>query len=361
MSDEATPEELTYKAAGVDIEAGDAAVERIKEAAARTHGPGVMGGLGGFGALFSLKDAMGELVDPILVSGTDGVGTKLLVAIGAKQHDSVGQDLVAMCVNDILTLGARPLFFLDYFASAKLDPEQMAEVVQGIARACESIGCALIGGETAEMPGLYVAGDYDLAGFCVGAVERSRLIDGKNISKGDAIIGLSSSGLHSNGFSLAREVVLKKMGKGPNDPFIGELTVADVLLVPTRLYVNPVLGLLGEDVAIRGMAHITGGGMPGNLARGFPDGLGAVIDPSSWEEPPVFDVLRKNGPISEAEMRRAFNLGIGFCLVVPDDDADGVLKELLEDGVGAQVIGEVAACEDGDPRVRYVGDDEAAA
>jgi phosphoribosylformylglycinamidine cyclo-ligase len=350
-------EGITYKDAGVDIEAGDAAVERIATAAARTHGTGVLGGLGGFGALFSLKDALGALDDPLLVSGTDGVGTKLLVAIGAGRHDTVGQDLVAMCVNDILTVGARPLFFLDYFATAQLDPEQMATVVTGIASACESIGCALIGGETAEMPGLYVKGDYDLAGFCVGAVERSRVVDGSGMQAGDAIIGLSSSGLHSNGFSLAREVILKKMGKGPNDALLGELTVADALLVPTKLYVNPVLALLGQDVAVRAMAHITGGGLPGNLVRGFPEGLGAVIDSAAWEEPPIFKLLRENGPIAEDEMRRAFNLGIGYCMVVPDDDADGVIGQLLEDGVGAQVIGEVVK---GERAVRYVGDEDAA-
>jgi phosphoribosylformylglycinamidine cyclo-ligase len=349
MSDEG----LTYRDAGVDIEAGDAAIEAIAGAARRTHGPGVIGGLGGFGALFSLKEALGELDDPLLVSGTDGVGTKLLVAIAAKRHDTVGQDLVAMCVNDILTLGARPLFFLDYFATAKLDPTQMADVVTGIARACEAVDCALIGGETAEMPGLYVEGDYDLAGFCVGAVERARVVDGRSVQAENAIVGLSSSGLHSNGFSLAREVILKKLGKGTGDPLFGSLTVADVLLQPTKLYVRPVLGLLDDDVHVGAMAHITGGGLSGNLVRGFPEGLGAVVDASAWEEPPVFKLLREEGPITEPEMRRTFNLGIGYCLVVREDDADGIVRHLTEDGVGAQVIGEVV---EGERTVRFAGD-----
>lgn len=344
---------ISYKDAGVDIEAGDLAVERIAAAAKRTYGPGVLAGVGGFGGLFALKDAVSELDDPVLVSGTDGVGTKLLVAIQSGRHGSVGQDLVAMCVNDVLTLGARPLFFLDYFATGRLEPSQMADVVIGIARACEATGCALLGGETAELPGMYKAGDYDLAGFCVGVVERRRIVDGKGVRPGDVIVGLSSSGVHSNGLSLARRVVEERLGKGVNDLLIGDKTVADVLLEPTKLYTEPVLGLLGSDAPIRAMAHITGGGLPGNLTRAFPEGTAAVIDSSTWDEPPVFDVLRKGGPVEEDEMRRTFNLGIGFCLVVPHREADGIVRDLDEGGYKSQVIGEVV---EGAGEVRYAGD-----
>ncbi len=331
---------ITYRDSGVDIQAGDEAVERIQQAASRTHGKGVLGGIGGFGALFALKDALGELNDPVLVSGTDGVGTKLLVAIAAQRHGSVGQDLVAMCVNDVLTVGARPLFFLDYFGTGKLDPAEMADVVGGVARACEQIGCALIGGETAELPGMYKQGDYDLAGFTVGVVERSRIVDGSALEVGDVVIGLSSSGLHSNGYSLAR-AVLEKLGKGVHDELYDGKSVADVLLEPTRLYVNPVRALLDEDVLIGAMAHITGGGLPGNLTRGFPAGLGAVIDQGAWQEPRVFSLLREGGPVDEREMRSAFNLGIGYCLTVRASDAASVVEHFVREGVPAQLIGEV--------------------
>ncbi|MFZ9889254.1 MAG: phosphoribosylformylglycinamidine cyclo-ligase [Myxococcota bacterium] len=331
---------LTYQSAGVDIEAGDEAVERIKGAASRTHIKGVLGGIGGFGSLFSLKDALGDLDDPVLVSGTDGVGTKLLVAIAAGRHDTVGQDLVAMCVNDILTVGARPLFFLDYFGTGRLDPGEMATVVSGIARACEAVGCALTGGETAELPGLYRDGDYDLAGFCVGVVERSAIIDGSRQQVGDTIIGLSSSGLHSNGFSLAR-AVLRKRGLEVGDELLEGKTVAELLLEPTRLYVRPVLSLLAQGVTVGAMAHITGGGLPGNLTRGFRDGLGARIDRGSWIEPALFGYLRDNGPVDDDEMLRAFNLGIGFCLTVSPGDTDRTLAHFAREGIPAQVIGEV--------------------
>lgn len=346
---------LSYKDAGVDIDAGEAAVERIAAAAKRTYGPGVLAGVGGFGGLFALKEALGALQDPILVSGTDGVGTKLLVAIEAGMHGSIGQDLVAMCVNDVLTLGAKPLFFLDYFATGHLSPEHMAEVVTGIARACEAVGCALLGGETAELPGMYRPGDYDVAGFCVGAVERAHLVDGRHVRPGDAIVGVSSSGLHSNGYSLARKVVFERLGKGVHDELIDGRTVAEVLLEPTRLYTEPVLKLLAEGAPIRAMAHITGGGLPDNLTRAFPPGTAAVIDPGTWEEPPVFGALREGGPIEEPEMRRTFNLGIGYCLVLPAAEADGVAQRLSEDGWPTQVIGEVV---EGDGEVRFVGDDE---
>ena len=255
-------ESLTYKDAGVDIEAGEDAVKRISGAARRTHIPGVMGGLGGFGGLFALNEAAGGMEDPILVSGTDGVGTKLLVAIEANRHSGVGQDLVAMCVNDILTLGAKPLFFLDYFATGHLSPAHMAEVVEGIARACEHVGCALLGGETAELPGLYRQGDYDLAGFAVGVVDRKKMIDGSRVRQGDRILGMASSGLHSNGLSLARKIIFERMGMKILDSFVDDKSVADILLEPTRLYVPAIMKLLAQGAPIHAMAHITGGGIP---------------------------------------------------------------------------------------------------
>ena len=338
---------ITYKDAGVDIDAGEEAVERIATAAARTHVPGVVSGVGGFGGLFALKDALGSLVDPVLVSGTDGVGTKLLVAIEAGKHATIGQDLVAMCVNDVLTTGARPLFFLDYFATGKLAPSHMAEVVTGIARACEACGCALIGGETAELPGMYAPGHYDLAGFAVGAVERARLVDGARVRPGDAIVGLSSSGVHSNGYSLARRVVQDRMGKRLDDVVDGvrgddggARTYADVLLEPTRLYVKPILALR-DVVDVKAMAHVTGGGLPDNLTRAFPPGTAARVRPSSWREPPIFGVLRTGGPVEEAEMRRTFNCGIGFAVVVAAADAGRAVDALALTGETAQVIGEV--------------------
>lgn len=346
-------EALTYKDAGVDIEAGEDAVQRISGAARRTHIPGVMGGLGGFGGLFALNEAVGPLEDPVLVSGTDGVGTKLLVAIEANRHQGVGQDLVAMCVNDILTLGARPLFFLDYFATGHLSPAHMAEVVEGIARACEHVGCALLGGETAELPGLYRQGDYDLAGFAVGVVEKKKIIDGQRVRPGDRILGMASSGLHSNGLSLARKIIFERMEMKIHDVFVDDKSVADILLEPTRLYVPAILKLLAQDAPIHAMAHITGGGLPGNLTRGFPQGTAALIDGDSWTEPSVFGALRDGGPVEEEEMRRAFNLGIGFCLVVPDGEANSIQSELIEAGYPTACIGQVV---EGNREVRYLGD-----
>jgi phosphoribosylformylglycinamidine cyclo-ligase len=346
---------VSYRDAGVDIDAGDEAVERIKHVAARTHIQGVMGGVGGFGGLFALKDALGTIDDPVLVSGTDGVGTKLLVAIAADRHGSVGQDLVAMCVNDILTTGARPLFFLDYYATGKLSPVHMADVVTGIARACEESGCALLGGETAELPGLYTGADYDLAGFAVGVVDRKRIIDGRSVTVGDAIIGLSSSGLHSNGYSLARKVLLDRMALSlavPFDASSADRTVADVLLEPTRLYVKTVMALLDENFPVRAMAHITGGGIPGNLTRAFPDGLTAHVDTRRWREPAVFTRIRAGGPVVEDEMRKTFNMGIGFALVVPPGDVARTLTRLQALGEEAVHIGDVTLGTD----VTYAGD-----
>jgi phosphoribosylformylglycinamidine cyclo-ligase len=336
---------LTYSNAGVDIEAGESAVEAITSSVEKTHGPGVLGGLGGFGGLFALKDACPKLADPVLVSGADGVGTKLLVAIAANNHGTVGQDLVAMCVNDILTLGARPLFFLDYFGTSKLAPDQMATVVNGIAQACEQTGCALLGGETAELPGLYKKGDYDLAGFAVGAVDRSQIIDGTKISAGHQIIGLTSSGLHSNGYSLARQIVFERMGLKVDDILFDNKTVAEVLLTPTKLYGPMVLPLLDAGFSIDGMSHITGGGITGNLARCLPDGMGAKVYAGAWPEPKIFDLLREKGPVVEDEMRRAFNIGLGFALFVPEKDAEQVLAALSAAQVDAYTVGEVVVGE----------------
>ena len=340
---------ISYADAGVNIDAGEEAVERITAAAKKTHIPGVVSGVGGFGGLFALKDALGTLHDPILVSGTDGVGTKLLVAIEAEAHATIGQDLVAMCVNDILTSGARPLFFLDYFATGQLDPRHMVAVVEGIAKACEHSGCALIGGETAELPGMYAPRHYDLAGFAVGAVERTKMVDGKSVGIGDTIIGLASSGVHSNGYSLARKIIFERMKKKLGDVLFDKLTVGQVLLVPTRLYVRPVLELLAA-VEVKAMAHITGGGLPMNLTRSFPPGTAALIDERRWPEPPIFDVLRRGGPVDNDEMRRTFNCGIGFCVVVGQHDAARTLECLRKTGEQAFVIGSVVA---GDGEVRY--------
>ncbi len=340
---------VTYADAGVDIDAGEDAVERIAEGAKATWIPGVVSGVGGFGGLFALKEALNILDDPILVSGTDGVGTKLLVAIDADKHDTIGQDLVAMCVNDVLTSGARPLFFLDYFATGALSAPHMATVVLGIARACKQAGCALIGGETAELPGMYAPRHYDLAGFTVGAVERSKLIDGKQVSVGDSIIGLASSGLHSNGYSLARKIVFERMKKSLDDVLVDKLTVKEALLAPTRLYVKPILDLIAS-VEIKAMAHITGGGLPMNLTRAFPAGTAALVDERRWPEPPVFSALRDGGPVAVDEMRRTFNCGIGFCVVVGQQDVGRTLERLRKSGEDAFVIGEVIS---GAGEVRY--------
>jgi phosphoribosylformylglycinamidine cyclo-ligase len=347
-----TEKSITYADAGVNIDAGEEAVERIAAGAKRTHIRGVLGGVGGFGGLFALKDALGSIEDPVLVSGTDGVGTKLLVAVAADRHRTIGQDLVAMCVNDILTTGARPLFFLDYYATGKLKPEHMADVVLGIARACEESGCALIGGETAELPGLYHGDHYDLAGFAVGAVERRRIIDGSKTRPGDVILGLSSSGLHSNGYSLARRIIFNVLGKDIHDALVDGKSVADLLLEPTRLYVRSILALLSSGADVHAMAHITGGGIPMNLTRAFPEGTAARVNSSTWTEPAIFPILRHGGPVDEAEMRRTFNCGIGFCVVLPRSDADAAVALLAEHSETARIIGDVVPGE-GEPSVHY--------
>jgi phosphoribosylformylglycinamidine cyclo-ligase len=332
------PQGLTYRAAGVDIEAGDALVEAIKPLARATTRAGVMGGLGGFGALFDLKAA--GFVDPVLVSGTDGVGTKLKVAIEAGIHDTVGIDLVAMCVNDIVVQGAEPLFFLDYFATGKLDVRQAREVIAGIASGCHEAGCALVGGETAEMPGLYRDGDYDLAGFAVGAAEREALLP-RGVAVGDALLGLASSGVHSNAFSLVRRVVdVNGLSWDATAPFDPETTLGAALMTPTRIYVQAVLALHRAGL-LKAAAHITGGGLVGNVPRVLPDGVVAVLEPY-WSVPAVFGWLAKAGGIASDEMLRVFNCGIGMVLVVAAEDAERAAEMLRDMGESVARIGHVA-------------------
>ena len=324
---------LTYKDAGVDINAGNEFVDRIKPIVKRTHRPGVLAGLGGFGGLFALPPD--KYREPVLVSGTDGVGTKLLLAQQLQRHDTIGIDLVAMCVNDVLVQGAEPLFFLDYFACGKLDVDVAADVVAGIAAGCQQAGAALIGGETAEMPDMYPAGEYDLAGFCVGAVERSAMIDGSAIAAGDALIGIASSGPHSNGYSLIRKIL-----EIEPDAEIGGQPAAQVLLEPTRIYVKPILSLM-KSVTVKGLAHITGGGISENLPRVLPDNLHAQIDTSSWQPGAVFDWLARVGSVNTVEMRRTFNCGVGMIVAVAEADVALALSTLDGLGEAAWQIGEV--------------------
>ena len=334
---------LSYRDAGVDIDAGNELVERIKPAVKSTMRPEVLTGLGGFGALFELD--FNKWREPLLVSGTDGVGTKLILARQLGRHDSIGIDLVAMCVNDILTSGAEPLFFLDYFATGKLMLDEAVAVIAGIAEGCRQAGCALIGGETAEMPGMYAAGDYDLAGFTVGAVERSQLLDGKRIAAGHQLIGMASSGPHSNGYSLIRKVI-ERSGAALGDLLPGSdhssTTLGEALLAPTRIYVKPVLQLL-KSGQIDGLAHITGGGLTENITRVLPDGLGLAIDTTAWRRPAVFNWLQQEGGISEAEMLRTFNCGIGMVMLAQTNAVDGLIEAAAEQGIDCCVIGEVRA------------------
>ena len=333
---------MDYKSAGVDVEAGRAFVERIKASVVATHRPEVVGGLGGFGGMMRLPAGLRQ---PLLVSGTDGVGTKLELAQEHRSHHSVGIDLVAMCVNDVITSGAEPLFFLDYMATGALSPDAMAEVVEGIADGCNQSGCALLGGETAEMPGFYPQGRYDLAGFCVAVVEESDLIDGQRIEPGDVVIGVASSGVHSNGFSLVRKV-LQTAGAdaattyGPQHrPLISDL------LTPTRLYPALVQTLLKQGATIHGMAHITGGGLPENLPRCLPQGCQASIASGSWPRPPLFEWLQDAGEIPERDLWHTFNLGIGFCLVVPTDQVSATLACCRDLQLDAWSIGTIQAAE----------------
>ncbi|TFL13986.1 phosphoribosylformylglycinamidine cyclo-ligase [Pusillimonas caeni] len=330
---------LTYRDAGVDIDAGEALVDRIKPLAAKTLRAGVMAGIGGFGALFEVPKRFDE---PVLVAGTDGVGTKLRLAFEWQRHDTVGVDLVAMSVNDILVQGAEPLFFLDYFACGKLSVDTAASVVGGIARGCELAGCALIGGETAEMPGMYPDGEYDLAGFAVGAVEKSLIIDGKSIAEGDVVLGLASSGAHSNGFSLLRKILTHANARPTQE--LGGRQLADVVMEPTRIYVKPVLAALKEHgKAIKGLAHITGGGLLDNVPRILQPGLAAELHRDAWEMPELFQWLQQNGGVADAEMHRVFNCGIGMVIVVPADRADAVAATLAQHGEQVSRIGHIVA------------------
>ncbi len=328
---------LSYRDAGVDIDAGDALVDRIKPFAKRTMRPEVLGGIGGFGALFELSKKFKE---PVLVSGTDGVGTKLKLAFQLNKHDTVGQDLVAMSVNDILVQGAEPLFFLDYFACGKLDVETAATVVQGIAQGCELAGCALIGGETAEMPSMYPDGEYDLAGFAVGAVEKADIIDGSRIIPGDVVLGLASSGAHSNGYSLVRKII--DVAKPDLDADFHGRPLRDVVMAPTRIYVKPLLALMQAlPGAVKGMAHITGGGITENVPRILRDELTARIDAASWTLPPLFQWLQQAGNVDIQEMYRVFNCGIGMAVVVAEADADKVTAQLSAAGETVYRIGRI--------------------
>ncbi len=334
-----TPKKLTYKDAGVDIQAGDSFVEQIAPLVKTTFGPEVLTGIGGFGGFFALDT--GPYKEPVLVSGTDGVGTKLKLAFLTDRHQTVGIDLVAMCVNDILVSGARPLFFLDYMATGQLKIQKSTRVVEGIVEGCRQAGCALIGGETAEMPDFYSRGEYDLAGFAVGIVERSRILDGSCITPGDLVIGLASSGLHSNGYSLVRKVVLDLHAmdlKETHSPF--DRSLGEVLLEPTRIYVSSILPLVEKDV-LKGMAHITGGGIPGNLQRILPSECAVIVRKQSWEVLPIFPFLSEKGGIAEEEMFRTFNMGIGMALVVSKTSVSAALDGLHQAGEKAWVIGEI--------------------
>ncbi|MGM0692427.1 MAG: phosphoribosylformylglycinamidine cyclo-ligase [Pseudomonadota bacterium] len=339
---------LSYKDAGVNIDAGNALVDRIKGVAKRTTRPEVMGGLGGFGALCELPTGYRE---PVLVSGTDGVGTKLRLAMDLGRHDTIGVDLVAMCVNDLIVTGAEPLFFLDYYATGRLDVDIAADVVTGIGEGCEQAGCALVGGETAEMPGMYQDSDYDLAGFCVGVVEKAEILDGKQVGEGDVLLGLASSGPHSNGYSLIRKIL--ELSDTRLDTAIDGRSLGEALLAPTRIYVKPLLSLLKEtDIPVHALSHITGGGLTENVPRVLPETLAARIDASSWTRPAVFDWLQQQGNVEEQEMHRVLNCGIGMVIVVPSEQADQARAHLQAQGETVHRIGEITARAAGDEQVQ---------
>lgn len=330
-----TNQSLSYRDAGVDIDAGDALVEAIKPFAKRTMREGVLGGIGGFGALFEISKKYRE---PVLVSGTDGVGTKLKLAFHLNRHDTVGIDLVAMSVNDILVQGAEPLFFLDYFACGKLDVKTATDVVKGVALGCEQAGCALIGGETAEMPSMYPDGEYDLAGFAVGAVEKSKLINGTTIVPGDVVLGLASSGIHSNGFSLVRKII--EVANPDLNADLDGRSLADALMAPTRIYVKPLLALM-ESMEVKGMAHITGGGLVENIPRVLQKHLTAVLKKDAWPMPPLFSWLKRHGNVAASEMHRVFNCGIGMVVIVSKENADAAMAQLKSTGEAVFRIGEI--------------------
>lgn len=339
-----------YKNAGVDIAAGNEAVERMKKHVKRTYRPEVMTDLGGFGALFGLNKDKYE--EPVLVSGTDGVGTKLKIAFAADRHDTIGIDAVAMCVNDIVVQGAEPLFFLDYLACDKVVPEKIEAIVSGIAEGCHQAGCALIGGETAEMPGMYSEGEYDIAGFTVGVADKAKLVTGADIAAGDTVIGLASSGVHSNGFSLVRKLLLEQEGYSLNDvlPELGA-PLADVLLAPTKIYVKPLLALL-EQLPVKGMAHITGGGFIENIPRVLPEGVDVEINYGSWPILPIFGLMQDKGNVSNRDMFTTFNMGIGLVLVVSAADGERALELLKASGEEAYIIGKVT---EGERKVTFTG------
>ncbi|KXS33977.1 MULTISPECIES: phosphoribosylformylglycinamidine cyclo-ligase [Idiomarina] len=342
---------LSYKDAGVDIDAGNALVDRIKGVTKRTSRPEVMGNIGGFGALCEIPEGYKK---PVLVSGTDGVGTKLRLAIDLKQHRGVGIDLVAMCVNDLIVQGAEPLFFLDYYATGKLDVDVAADVVTGIGDGCEQSGCALIGGETAEMPGMYEHGDFDLAGFCVGVVEKDDIIDGTKVAEGDALIALASSGPHSNGYSLIRKII--EVSEADLESHLENRTLAEHLLEPTRIYVKSVLELI-KQVPVHALSHITGGGFWENIPRVLPKGAKAVIDGNSWEWPVIFDWLKENGNVSMREMYRTFNCGVGMVIAVPHAEAERAVELLNQLGEDAWVIGRIADAAENDEQVEILADE----
>jgi len=335
---------LSYRDAGVDIDAGDDLVDRIKPLAKKTMREGVLAGIGGFGALFEVPKRYKE---PVLVSGTDGVGTKLRLAFEWNRHDTIGQDLVAMSVNDILVQGAEPLFFLDYFACGKLSVDTAATVVGGIAKGCELAGCALIGGETAEMPGMYPPGEYDLAGFAVGAVEKSKIISGVTISPGDVVLAIGSSGAHSNGYSLLRKIIERANAKPTDD--LGGRQLGDVVMAPTQIYIKPLLKLISE-INVKGMAHITGGGLVDNVPRVLPENTQAVLHRDSWQMPELFRWLQMKGGVADSEMVRVFNCGIGMVVIVSTDQADTAIQSLKAEGLHAWMVGEVVERPAGAPQ-----------
>jgi phosphoribosylformylglycinamidine cyclo-ligase len=330
----------TYRDAGVDIDEGDRLVDLIKPLARPTLRPEVLAGIGGFGGLFALDTK--KYRNPVLVSGTDGVGTKLKLAFLTGRHDTVGIDLVAMSVNDVVVTGAEPLFFLDYFATGRLRAEEAAQVVKGIAEGCRQAGCALIGGETAELPGFYADGEYDLAGFAVGVVERDRILDGRGVVPGDVLVGVASTGLHSNGYSLARKVLLDRHALSDRPPELSGRTVGEALLEPTRIYARDVLALL-DEVPLKAVAHITGGGLPGNVPRNLPEGTRALIRSGSWEIPPIFDLIQREGSVARDEMYRTFNMGLGLVLVLPAGSAEAARASLGRRGLASWVVGGIQA------------------
>lgn len=349
QSDSNTGTSLSYKDAGVDIDAGNELVERIKGVAKKTRRPEVMAGLGGFGAMFELPKGYKE---PVLISGTDGVGTKLRLAMDFNKHDTIGIDLVAMCVNDLIVGGAEPLFFLDYYATGKLNVDVAADVVTGIGTGCDMSGCSLVGGETAEMPGMYEGEDYDLAGFCVGIAEKSEIIDGTKVKAGDTLIGLASSGPHSNGYSLIRKII--EVSNADLDQSIGDSDLKTALLAPTRIYVKPLLKLI-KEAQVNALSHITGGGLLENIPRVIPEGKKAVIDTQSWELPEVFKWLQNAGNVNATEMYRTFNCGVGMIIAVPEGSAESAIKLLEAEGESAWVIGSIADASGSEEQVELKG------